>query len=30
MIIDDLCSLSMDLWATEPGYERLEPSLAGV
>jgi hypothetical protein len=28
--IDDLCSLSMDLWATEQGYERLEPSLAGV
>jgi formate dehydrogenase accessory protein FdhE len=28
--IDDLCSLSMDLWATDQGYERLEPSLAGV
>jgi formate dehydrogenase maturation protein FdhE len=28
--VDDLCSLSMDLWATEQGYERLEPSLAGV
>lgn len=28
--IDDLCSLSMDLWAAEQGYERLEPSLAGV
>jgi hypothetical protein len=28
--IDDLCSLSLDLWATEQGYERLEPSLAGV
>ena len=28
--IDDLCSLSMDLWASEQGYERLEPSLAGV
>jgi len=28
--IDDLCSLSMDLWAVEQGYERLEPSLAGV
>lgn len=28
--VDDLCSLSMDLWAGEQGYERLEPSLAGV
>lgn len=28
--VDDLCSLSMDLWAAEQGYERLEPSLAGV
>jgi FdhE protein len=28
--VDDLRSLSMDLWATEQGYERLEPSLAGV
>ena len=28
--VDDLCSLSMDLWAVEQGYERLEPSLAGV
>jgi formate dehydrogenase maturation protein FdhE len=28
--IDDLCSLSMDLWATDHGYERIEPSLAGV
>ncbi|HEU4734951.1 MAG TPA: formate dehydrogenase accessory protein FdhE [Kofleriaceae bacterium] len=28
--IDDLCSLSLDLWAVEQGYERLEPSLAGV
>jgi len=28
--VDDLCSLSMDLWASEQGYERLEPSLAGV
>jgi formate dehydrogenase maturation protein FdhE len=28
--VDDLCSLSMDLWASEHGYERLEPSLAGV
>jgi FdhE protein len=28
--VDDLCSLSLDLWASEQGYERLEPSLAGV
>lgn len=28
--IDDLTSLSMDLWAAEQGYARLEPSLAGV
>lgn len=28
--VDDLCSLSMDLWATDQGYERIEPSLAGV
>jgi FdhE protein len=28
--VDDLLSLSMDLWATDQGYERLEPSLAGV
>ncbi|HET7502876.1 MAG TPA: formate dehydrogenase accessory protein FdhE [Kofleriaceae bacterium] len=28
--IDDLRSLSLDLWAVEQGYERLEPSLAGV
>jgi FdhE protein len=28
--VDDLCSLSLDLWAVEQGYERLEPSLAGV
>ena len=28
--IDDLSSLSLDLWAAEQGYERLEPSLAGV
>jgi FdhE protein len=28
--VDDLCSLSLDLWAAEQGYERLEPSLAGV
>jgi formate dehydrogenase maturation protein FdhE len=28
--VDDLGSLSLDLWAGEQGYERLEPSLAGV
>jgi formate dehydrogenase formation protein len=28
--VDDLASLSLDLWAVEQGYERLEPSLAGV
>jgi FdhE protein len=28
--IDDLSSLSLDLWAADQGYERLEPSLAGV
>jgi hypothetical protein len=28
--VDDLSSLSLDLWATEQGYERLEPSLAGI
>jgi formate dehydrogenase maturation protein FdhE len=28
--IDELVSLSMDLWATEQGYARLEPGLAGL
>jgi FdhE protein len=28
--VDDLCSLSLDLWTAEQGYERIEPSLAGV
>jgi FdhE protein len=28
--VDDLLSLSMDLWAAEEGYTRLEPGLAGV
>ncbi|HTE53908.1 MAG TPA: formate dehydrogenase accessory protein FdhE [Kofleriaceae bacterium] len=28
--VDDLSSLSMDLWAAEQGYTRLEPSLAGI
>jgi FdhE protein len=28
--VDDLVSLSMDLWAMEQGFERIEPGLAGV
>jgi FdhE protein len=28
--IDDLLTLSLDLWAQEQGYERIEPGLAGV
>jgi FdhE protein len=28
--IDDLVSLSMDLWAVEEGYTRIEPGLAGM
>lgn len=28
--VDDLASLALDLWAGEQGYERLEPSLAGL
>jgi formate dehydrogenase maturation protein FdhE len=28
--VDDLLSLSMDLWAAEEGYQRLEPGLAGI
>jgi FdhE protein len=28
--VDDIASLSMDLWAIEQGYSRLEPGLAGV
>jgi FdhE protein len=28
--VDDLASLSMDLWAAEQGYTRVEPSLAGL
>jgi hypothetical protein len=28
--VDDLLSLSMDLWATDEGYGRLEPGLAGI
>jgi formate dehydrogenase maturation protein FdhE len=28
--VDDIVSLSMDLWALEQGYSRLEPGLAGL
>lgn len=28
--VDDLVSLSMDLWAAEQGYSRVEPGLAGI
>jgi FdhE protein len=28
--VDDLVSLSMDLWATEEGYIRIEPGMAGI
>ena len=28
--VDDLVSLSLDLWATEQGYTRIEPGLAGL
>lgn len=28
--VDDLVSLSMDLWATEAGYVRIEPGMAGI
>ncbi len=28
--VDDLCSLSLDLWAREQGYRRLAPGLAGI
>lgn len=28
--VDDLVSLSMDLWAVEEGYTRLEPGIAGI
>jgi hypothetical protein len=28
--VDELLSLSMDLWASEQGYTRLEPGLAGI
>ncbi|HET6145984.1 MAG TPA: formate dehydrogenase accessory protein FdhE [Polyangia bacterium] len=28
--VDDLLSLSMDLWAADEGYARIEPGLAGI
>ena len=28
--VDDLASLSLDLWAAEQGYDRVEPGLAGL
>src|SRR5689334_22847315 len=28
--VDDLTSLSLDVWASEQGYDRLEPGLAGI
>ena len=28
--VDDLVSLSMDLWAVEEGYTRIEPGIAGI
>ncbi|MEO8432737.1 MAG: formate dehydrogenase accessory protein FdhE, partial [Acidobacteriota bacterium] len=28
--IDDLVSLSLDLWASEQGFQRIEPGLAGI
>ena len=28
--VDELRSLSLDLWAVERGYVRLEPGLAGL
>jgi formate dehydrogenase maturation protein FdhE len=28
--VDDLATLSLDLWAADQGYERLEPGLAGL
>lgn len=29
-VVDDLLSISMDLWAVEQGYSRIEPGLAGL
>ena len=28
--VDDLVSLGLDLWASEQGFERIEPGLAGL
>jgi FdhE protein len=28
--VDDRCSRSLDRWTAEQGYERIDPSLAGV
>jgi len=28
--VDDLVSLSMDLWAVEQGFTRIEPGLVGL
>jgi FdhE protein len=28
--VDDLLSISLDLWAAEQGFTRLEPGLAGI
>ena len=28
--VDELASIAMDVWATEQGYRRIEPGLAGV
>ena len=28
--VDDLASLSLDLWAMREGFERIEPGLAGL
>ena len=28
--VDDLVSLSMDLWAADEGYTRIDPGMAGI
>jgi FdhE protein len=28
--VDDLVSISLDLWAIEQGYSRIEPGIAGI
>lgn len=28
--VDDLASISLDLWAVEQGFQRIEPGLAGI